>query len=207
MAGAKKRMSDAWTILFMFGGFTVLMLSIGLYMMRLQGGSLELQQANPGWKVQSRNFGPLRIDDDSPAGEVFINSEDTGSYRIARVDCAEVRNVFPAWFTLPDVPLGNCVRLGAAQPYTWVLNLRTPTPIPDLWDRLYQPTVERLGLSADGGWRNGDNARVGNENLMDDSGAKVYAPAPDGANSGRLAREMHYSIQPLVPADRNVVSP
>lgn len=205
MTRTKKRMSDAWTILFVVGGFIAIALAIGFYMARLQDAPLELQQANPGWKVQGR-YGTLRLDDATPAGEVYVSSDDAEPYRIERVDCAEVKQVFPGWFHLPDVPLGNCVKLGNAAPYTLVLNLRTATKIPELWDELYQPTVERLGLSANGSWLNGDNVQVGSENLMETSGEKVYAPAPGGANSGRLARSLHYTIEPHVPGvDRKIV--
>ena len=44
MTRANKRMSDAWTILFVFGGFTAIALAIGFYIARLQGAPLELQQ-------------------------------------------------------------------------------------------------------------------------------------------------------------------
>ena len=75
MKRTKKRMSDAWTVLFVFGGFAAIAIAIGFYMARLQGTALELQQANPGWKVEGR-YGPLRLDDQTPAGEVYVNSDD-----------------------------------------------------------------------------------------------------------------------------------
>jgi hypothetical protein len=110
-----------------------------------------LEQANPGWTVEAESGMPVRVDDASGRGEVMLGTDDLGSYRIRRVDCEEVRKVYPSWFALPDVPIGNCVRLGDDGETKWVLNVRTPMPVIEVWDRHFGPLLDRLQLPYWGG--------------------------------------------------------
>jgi hypothetical protein len=168
---------SAGAVVAVFAGFVA-------YMTRLQGGAAELQEANPTWKVTSRGYTPIGLDDGSAAGELLIGGDDSGPFHVERIGCDEVRRVFPSWFELPDAPIGNCGRLGNAPPYTLVLNLRTTTPVPELWDRLYEPTVTRLKLDYGGGWS---------------------GPASGSANTGRRASAMYYSVDPAASSgDRKV---
>ena len=151
MAGTKMRLGDGWTVLFMFVGFATACGVAFLYMSRPLGSVVELQQANPGWKVRGEGYSPIHFDDGSPAGEILIGGDDAGPYRLERIDCADVKKAFPAWFQLPDAPLGNCARLGNGAPYTLVLNMRTDIAAIELWERLYEPTADRLQLGYSGG--------------------------------------------------------
>ncbi|MEO8526457.1 MAG: hypothetical protein ABI460_17155 [Caldimonas sp.] len=182
MAETTKRMKDGWTILFLFGGFSVICLAIGAYMMRLQGGAAELQEANPGWKVSGDGYSPIHLDDATPAGEVLIGGDDAGPFLVERIECDEVRKVFPAWFQLPDAPIGNCARLGNAAPYTLVLNMRTDIAAQELWERLYEPTADRLHL----GYSGGSSSRM----------PKGTAPSAAASESARYHSAMSVSIDP-----------
>lgn len=153
-----------------------------MYQTRPQGAFAELQKANPTWKVSGDRYSPIHLDDTTPAGEVLIGGDDAGPYRVERIDCAEVRKVFPAWFQLPDAPIGNCARLGNAAPYTLVLNMSTDIPASELWERLYEPTADRLKL----GYSGGSSSRV----------PKGTAPSAASAESARYRSSMGFSIDP-----------
>jgi len=122
-----------------------------LYLTREPSGAQLLERANPGWTVAAADGLPVRADDASGRGDVMLNADDIGPYRLGRVDCDEVRKVFPKWFVLPDTPVGNCARLDDAGRTTWVLNVRTPMRITQVWDRHYGPLLDRLQLGYSGG--------------------------------------------------------
>ena len=110
-----------------------------------------LLQANPGWTVVAASGMPVRVDDGSGRGEVMLNADDLGPALIRRVDCEEVRKVYPGWFALPDVPIGNCVRLDDVAETSWVLNVSTPMRVTEVWDRHFGPLLDRLQLGYAGG--------------------------------------------------------
>ena len=107
--------------------------------------------ANPGWTVVSKSSRPVRVDDASGRGEVMLRNDDLGPARLRRVDCDEVRKAWPSWFVLPDVLLGNCARLDHAGETSWVLNVTTPMPVTQIWDRYYGPLLDKLQLGYYGG--------------------------------------------------------
>ena len=143
--------SDFLPILLIAAAMVGAAVAIGIYSKRLKGGAAELQQANPGWVVKSPDYSPVFADDGTPAGEVRLRGDDVGPYRIERVDCAEVRAAFPAWFKLPDAPVGNCVRLYDLSPPTLVLNMTTPLTLTEIWDRQLGATADKLELPYSGG--------------------------------------------------------
>ena len=197
MQAKKKRMSEAWTLAAVIVGFAAVMLAIGFYMVRMKGNALDLKNANPGWTVEYMpHHAPLRVDDGSAAGEVFVNEEDGGAQKIARVDCAEARIAIPHWFVLPDAPFGPCIRLGNTAPFTYVINMRTAVGIPQIWDDHYAKASERPGWHPMVHWWSGRPTQEANENLMESDGSGVLAPAPNGARSNRYARRLQASIDP-----------
>ena len=123
-----------------------------MYLMREPSGAELLQQANPGWTVVDKNRNPVRADDASGRGEVMLSRDDLfGAARLRRVECDEVRKVWPAWFVLPDVAPGNCARLDGEDGTRWILNVTTPMPVTQIWDRHFAPLVDRLKLGYAGG--------------------------------------------------------
>ena len=114
-------------------------------------GSELFAEANPGWTVVARSGHPVRVDDASGRGDVLMRSDDLGAVRIRRVDCDEVKKAYPSWFVLPDVLPGNCARLDDAGETSWVLNVSTPMPVTQIWDRHYEPLLDRLQLGYNGG--------------------------------------------------------
>lgn len=122
-----------------------------LYLTRDPGPVERLQRTNPGWTVATADGLPVRVDDASGRGEVLLSHDDLGPYRMERVDCDAVKKLFPEWFSLPDVPIGNCLRLHDGERQTWVLNVRTPLPVTQIWDRHYEPVLDRLKLPYSGG--------------------------------------------------------
>ena len=114
-------------------------------------GSELFAEANPGWTVLARSGYPVRVDDASGRGDVLLSSDDLGAVRIRRVDCDEVKKAYPSWFVLPDVLPGNCARLDNAGETSWVLNVSTPMPVTQIWDRHYEPLLDRLQLGYNGG--------------------------------------------------------
>jgi len=122
-----------------------------LWLTREPNGVALLEQANPGWTVVAESALPVRVDDASGGGEVMLSTDHLGPYRIRRVDCEEVRKVYPSWFALPDVPIGNCVRLDDGAETNWVLNVITPMPVTEVWDRHFAPLLDRLQLGYWGG--------------------------------------------------------
>ena len=174
------------------GALAAAVIGFVFYMERPQGAIAELQKANPTWKVSGERYSTIQLDDATPAGEVLIGGDDAGPYRVERIDCAEVRKVFPAWFQLPDAPIGNCAQLGNAAPYTLVLNMRTDIPAQELWERLYEPTADRLHL----GYSGGSSSRM----------PKGTAPSAASAESARYRSAMGFSIDPAPgSSDRKVV--
>jgi hypothetical protein len=121
------------------------------WLTREPSGAELLEQANPGWTVVAESAMPVRVDDASGRGEVLLSTDHLGPYRIRRVDCEEVRKVYPGWFALPDVPIGNCIRVDDAGETSWVLNVRTPMPVTEVWDRHFAPLLDRLQLPYWGG--------------------------------------------------------
>lgn len=109
------------------------------------------EAANPGWTVVARSGRPVRVDDASGRGDVMLRSDDLGPARIRRVDCDEVRKVYPSWFALPDVLPGNCARLDDDGETSWVLNVSTPLPVTHIWDRHFGPLLDRQQLGYVGG--------------------------------------------------------
>jgi hypothetical protein len=109
------------------------------------------QRANPGWTIATADGRPARVDDASGKGALMLSHDDLGPARIRRVDCEEVRKVWPAWFVLPDVPLGNCARLDGEDGTRWVLDVTTPMPVTQIWDRHFEPRLDRLKLGYNGG--------------------------------------------------------
>ena len=140
--------------------------------------------ANPGWTLETPRHSPVRLDDASGRGEVLIVPDDVGPHRVERVDCAELRAAFPSWFQLPDAPLGNCLRLHDLAPPTLVLNMRSTLSATEIWDRGYQPTIDRLKLGYYGG-------RSGRFQRPEDSD-KPASEATPFQESGSL----HYVIDP-----------
>ena len=122
-----------------------------LYLTREPSGAELLEKANPGWTVAAADGLPVHVDDGSGRGVVMLGADDVGPYRIVRVDCDEVRKLFPKWLSLPDAPVGNCVRLHDADRTTWVLNVRTPMRVTQVWDRGHGPLLDRLQLGYGGG--------------------------------------------------------
>jgi hypothetical protein len=110
-----------------------------------------LQQVNPGWTVVAADGRPVRVDDASGRGDVMISGDDLGPSRIRRVDCDEVKKLYPAWFALPDVPIGNCARLDGEDGTRWVLNVTTPMTVAEIWDRHFGPLLDRLQIGYGGG--------------------------------------------------------
>lgn len=151
-------------------------------------------KSNPGWTVDSPGNSPVRLDDASGRGDVLIAPDDVGPHRVERVDCAEVRAAFPSWFQLPDAPLGNCLRLHDITPPTLVLNMRTTLSASDIWDRGYQPTIERLKLGHYGG-------RSGRFQRPEDTD-KPAGEATSFNESGSL----HYVIEPRDGSGERTVS-
>ena len=121
------------------------------YLTREPSSAELFAQANPEWTVSAADGRPVHVDDASGRGDVMLRADDLGPYRIRRVDCDEVRQVYPTWFSLPDVPIGNCARLDDAEGTRWVLNVRTPMPVTQVWDRHYGPLLDRLQLGYAGG--------------------------------------------------------
>ena len=195
MGQRKNPVNDMWAVLVLFIGFGAAMLGGIFYMMRLQGGAAELQDANPFWQVENVPNGALRLIDGGAPGEVFIAADDAAAVRIERVPCAEVRNVFPPWFSLPDVGVGNCVRLGSAAPFTYVLNLKTATTIPEIWTENYEKTARSLDLSYGGGSSGSGPGSYGSDGRIDPNSLQ-WAPAPGGGRTSRLARQLGYTIHP-----------
>jgi hypothetical protein len=107
-----------------------------LYLTRDPSPAERLQRANPGWTVVAVDGRPVHADDASGRGNVMLHPDDVGPYRMERVDCEAVRKVFPQRFTLPDTPVGNCLRLQDGERATWVLNIRTPQPAVPLISQL-----------------------------------------------------------------------
>ena len=122
-----------------------------LYLNQEPTSSERFTEANPGWSVVAKSGWPVRVDDASGSGEVMLRSDDLGPARLRRVDCEEVRKAWPSWFVLPDVPLGNCARLDEAGETSWVLNVTTPMPVTQIWDRHFGPLLDRLQLGYAGG--------------------------------------------------------
>lgn len=122
-----------------------------MFLTREPTSAEEMQRANPGWTVVTRDGHPVRADDASGQGEMMFGHDDVGPYRIVRVDCEEVRKVWPRWFALPDVPLGNCARIDDAGRSSWVLNVTTPMRVTEIWDRHFGPLLDRLRLGYAGG--------------------------------------------------------
>ncbi len=189
MAGTKMRLGDGWTVLFLFVAFAAAGGAAFVYMSRPLDGVVEMQKANPGWKVRGEGYSPIHLDDGTPAGVVLIGGDDVGPYRVERIDCAEVKKAFPAWFHLPDAPIGNCARLGNAEPYTLVLNLHTDMPAVELWERLYEPTADRLQLGYSGG----------------SSSRRPKGTAPSDTDAARYPSSIGFSIDPATGSgDRKV---
>ena len=114
------------------------------------GGEL-FEAANPGWTVVEKKGRPVLVDDASGRGDVMLRSDDLGPARIRRVDCDEVRKVYPSWFVLPDVAPGNCARLDEGAETRWVLNVSTPMPVTQVWDRHFGPLLDKQQLGYAGG--------------------------------------------------------
>jgi hypothetical protein len=122
-----------------------------LHLNREPTGSELFAAANPGWTVVARSGRPVLADDASGRGDVMLGSDDLGAVRIRRVDCDEVKKAYPSWFLLPDVLPGNCARLDDAGETSWVLNVSTPMPVTQIWDRHYGPLLDKLQLGYAGG--------------------------------------------------------
>ena len=133
------------------GLFVGAMVAGWLYLDREPSAVELLGQANPGWTVVAADGRPVRVDDASGRGAVLVSGDDLGPSRLRRVDCAEVQKVYPAWFALPDVPIGNCARLDGDEGTRWVLNVSTPMPVAEIWDRHFGPLLDRLQLGYSGG--------------------------------------------------------
>ena len=74
----------------------------GHYYLTREPSSAELfEQANPGWTAVEADGRPVRVDDASGRGDVMLRGDDLGPYRIRRVDCDEVRKVFPTGSRCP----------------------------------------------------------------------------------------------------------
>lgn len=155
-----------------------------VYANRPDPGVEGFRKVNPGWTLQTPANSAVRLDDTSGRGEVLIVPDDVGPHRVERVDCAEVRAAFPSWFQLPDAPVGNCLRLHDIAPPTLLLNMRTTLSATDIWDRGYQPTIERLKLGHYGG-------RSGRFQRPEDSDK----PASEMA-SFQESGSLHYVIDP-----------
>lgn len=122
-----------------------------MYLTREPTAAEELQRVNPGWTVVDADGHPVSADDASGGGGVMLGRDDVGPYRLVRVDCEEVRKVWPRWFALPDVSLGNCARLDDAGRSSWVLNVTTPMRVTEIWDRHFGPLLDRQKLTYAGG--------------------------------------------------------
>ena len=109
------------------------------------------ERANPGWTITTADGRPARVDDASGKGELMLSHDELGPARLQRVDCDEVKKAYPGWFVLPDVALGNCARLDGEGGTRWVLNVTTPMPVTQVWDRHFEPLVDRLRLGYNGG--------------------------------------------------------
>ncbi|MEO5883333.1 MAG: hypothetical protein ABIQ06_13025 [Caldimonas sp.] len=186
-----------------------------LYLSRDPGGAELLERANPGWTVVAVDGLPVRVDDASGRGDVMISADDLGPSRIQRVDCDEVRKVYPSWFALPDVPLGNCARLDDAEETRWVLNVRTPMPVTQIWDRHFAPLLDRLQLRHWGG-RSGrfpegvETDLPAGQAPPEEHGAGVYIVDPRPGSAERQVAitfyryagttELVFTFRPLPPA-------
>ena len=148
-------------------------------------------KANPGWTLDTPRYSPVRLDDASGRGEVLIVPDDVGPHRVERIDCADVRPAFPSWFQLPDAPLGNCLRLHDLAPP--VLNMRSALSATEIWNRGYQPTIDRLKLDYYGG-------RAGRFQRPEDSD-KPASEATPFQESGSL----HYVIEPRAGSGERTV--
>ena len=175
-----------WTAL-KLAAIVAIVVGVVVYMTRPEWGVAELRKANPGWKV-SGGYSPIHLDDGTAVGEVLVGGDDAGPVRVERIDCEEVRKVFPTWFQLPDAPIGNCARLGNAAPHTLVLNLRTTIPARELWERLYEPTADRLKL----GYSGGSSSRGASDSANRNASSMGYSidPAP-GSGDRHVAIEAH----------------
>ncbi len=168
-----------------------------LHLAREPNGAERLQKANPGWTVKAVDGRPVRVDDGSGRGEVMLSADDIGPYRIERVDCAEVRPAFPKWFSLPDAPPGNCLRIVDSGRTTFVLNMRTPMRITQLWDRQYAPLIDRLKLGYSGG-RSGrfpEGAQTdlpAGQPLPEERGAASYSIGPPEGSGERIVAMSFY---------------
>ncbi|MEP7302632.1 MAG: hypothetical protein ABI699_14025 [Caldimonas sp.] len=155
--------------------------------------------ANPGWTLDHPENSPVRLNDASGRGEVLIAPDDIGPHRAERVDCAEVQAAFPSWFSLPDAPIGNCLRLHDTTPPTLVLNMRTTLTVHSIWDRGYQPTLDRLRLGHHGG-RSGrfqeaeDTDKPGSEaSGFVESGSLFYSVDPPPGSADRTVSIVAYA--------------
>jgi hypothetical protein len=202
---ARKRVGwPEWVwIVILFGGFSAAMLSIGFWMVRLQGAGLELRNANPEWRVD-KSFIGLQATHKSSGAEVFMTEEIAGPVPIERVACAEAQKEFPVWFRLPPGEAATCVRLGSAPPYTIVLNHRTALAIPALWNEVYDPTVRELALDVSGEWftLSGNSA---DPNNRAEPGEPRFAAAPGGGGTQRAAHWLRYYIEDPKDAQRRVI--
>ena len=122
-----------------------------LWLEREPDAAALFEKANPGWTIATADGRPARVDDASGRGDVMLSGDDVGPARIRRIDCEELRTVRPRWFTLPDVLPGACARLDGDDGARWVLNVTTPMPVTQIWDRHYAPLLDRLGLGYSGG--------------------------------------------------------
>jgi hypothetical protein len=188
----------------LFGGFSALMLSIGLWMMRLQGGGLELRQANPGWQVKNVPHAGLRLTHEASGTEFFIDEEDAGPIRVEPVACSAAQEQFPDWFRLPPGKSLGCVRLGNAAPYTFVLNHLSTLRIPAVWEEVYLPTVLERSLEVSGQWFT-LSGQPDDKNNVAEPGKEWYAPAPGGGTAKRIAHWLRYRVDPKTTGERHVV--
>lgn len=166
-----------------------------MYLLRDPSPAERLQQSSPGWTVVAKDGYPVRADDASGRGEVMLSPDDLfGAKRLGRVDCAEVRKVWPAWFVLPDVALGNCARLDSEDGTRWILNVTTPMQVSQIWEGHFAPIIDRLQLPHVGG-RSGrlrQGAATAGQAVPDPRGNGSYTVDPPYGSGERVVAISFY---------------